>query len=52
MKKVIILSIAIIAIACMEIVALQNGIDGTLLSASFAAIGGLAGYAIKSKTSK
>jgi hypothetical protein len=52
MIKAIVPVVAIVAIVVIEVVALSSGIDGTLLSASFAAIGGLCGYWIKSLKKK
>lgn len=41
---------AICAIALLETVALLMRIDGTFLLIAFAVIGGIAGYALKSRT--
>jgi len=42
--------VAIICILILDVTALCNGIDGTLLLACVAAIAGLAGYKLKSLT--
>jgi len=41
--------IAILAITALEIVAITQGINGTLLAGSIAIIAGLGGYAVKRK---
>jgi len=52
MSKIIVPVCAIIAITVIEVIALSNGIDGTILSGSMAAIGGICGYAIKTARKK
>lgn len=39
--------IGIAAIVILEIIALQNGVDGTMFGASMAAIGAIVGYAFR-----
>lgn len=48
MTKFILLCLAIIAVATIEIVALLKGINGVALSLSIAALSGLGGYQVKS----
>jgi hypothetical protein len=49
MSKTFLPLIAILMITLVEIVAMQCGLDGTVLSMSVASIAGIAGYSIKSK---
>lgn len=44
--------VAILCIATLEVVALVNGINGTAMSLSFAAIAGLGGYQVKALKDK
>ena len=37
-------------IAALEIIAMKEGLDGTILAASIAVIAGIAGYHVKSRT--
>lgn len=46
-EKYRLLIIGIAAIVIIEIVALSNGIDGTALAGSMAAIGAIVGYAFR-----
>lgn len=48
MSKYLIPIIAIGCITVLEAIALFKGIDGTILSLSFASIGGIIGYCFKS----
>ncbi|MBA7582182.1 hypothetical protein ES708_24102 [subsurface metagenome] len=47
MKLIIVPVVAILAIAGLEIYAISQGVNGTLMSLAFAAIAGLGGYEIK-----
>lgn len=49
--KIALLAAAMVLIFALELVALTKGIDGTALAASFAGIGGIAGYVLKHKGS-
>ena len=50
MTKAFLPLVAIILIAGLEVVAISNGLDGTVLSMSIGAIAGIAGYHIKAKS--
>lgn len=50
MTKNILPLIAMILIAGLEVMALKEGFDGTVLSLSVAIIAGIAGYHVKSKS--
>jgi len=47
-----VIAIAVICIAAIEVVALLQGVNGTLISVSFTAIGGLIGAGIKAAADK
>ena len=47
--KYMVAIVAMVVIGTLEIFALSNGIDGTIFTAAMAAIGGIAGYALRGK---
>ena len=51
-KAIVIVGLAIVSIAVLEVYALSKGINGTGLSISIAAIAGLAGFEAKSLLNK
>jgi len=50
--KMFIPVVSVLCITLIEIVALNNNIDGALMSASFVAIGGICGYWVKALRKK